>query len=169
MKKIFLILLAAAITGSVSAQTEVTGEGANKIIKGFMSRADLANEPAFTWYTENSKGFTPDASALAAFKAQKDSIYIIAFGGTWCGDSKYLLPKFLALADAAGLAPDHITLIGVDRGKKTVLHLSETFQVNRIPTFIVLKNGKEIGRVAEYGTTGMFDRELGAIVSGKNN
>lgn len=167
MKKIFLFLLAASITATASAQTEVTGEGSNKIIKGFMSRADLANEPAFGWFTENSKGFTPDASALAAFKAQKDSIYIIAFGGTWCGDSKYLLPKFLALADAAGLSQDRITLIGVDRNKKTVQHLSETFQVDRIPTFIVMKNGQEIGRVAEYGKTGMFDRELGAIVSGK--
>src|SRR5688500_11175677 len=167
MKKIFLFLLAASITATVSAQTEVTGEGSNKIIKGFMSRADLANEPAFTCYTENSKGFTPDAAALAAFKAQKDSIYLIAFGGTWCGDSKYLLPKFLALADAAGVAQDHVTLIGVDRNKKTVQHLSETFQVTRIPTFIVMKNGKEIGRVAEYGNTGMFDRELGEMVIGK--
>lgn len=167
MKKIFLFFLAAALTSTASAQTEVTGEGGNKIIKGFMSRADLANEPAFTWLAENSKGFTPDAAALAAFKAQKDSIYVIAFGGTWCGDSKYLLPKFLVLADAAGLAPDHITLIGVDRSKKTVQHLSETFKVDRIPTFIVMKNGKEIGRVSEYGTTGMFDRELGEIVSGK--
>jgi hypothetical protein len=30
-----------------------------------------------------------------------------------------------------------------------------------------MKNGKEIGRVVEYGTTGMFDRELGQIISGK--
>jgi thiol-disulfide isomerase/thioredoxin len=92
---------------------------------------------------------------------------VIAFSGTWCGDSKYLLPKFFALTDAAGLSPDRITLIGVDRNKKTVQHLSETFKVDRIPTFIVMKNGREIGRVSEYGNTGMFDRELGEIVSGK--
>jgi hypothetical protein len=30
-----------------------------------------------------------------------------------------------------------------------------------------LKNGKEIGRVVEYGRMGMIDKELGEIVSGK--
>jgi len=36
-----------------------------------------------------------------------------------------------------------------------------------VPTIIVLKDGKEIGRVVEYGKTGMFDKELGEIISGK--
>jgi hypothetical protein len=34
-----------------------------------------------------------------------------------------------------------------------------------VPTFIVLKNGKEIGRVVEYGKFGMPDKEIGEIVS----
>jgi hypothetical protein len=33
----------------------------------------------------------------------------------------------------------------------------------------VLKQGKEIGRVVEYGKTGMFDRELGEIVAAKGS
>jgi hypothetical protein len=73
------------------------------------------------------------------------------------------------LSDASGLSPDRITLIGVDHNKKTIQHLSEAFNVTNVPTFIVMKNGKEIGRVVEYGTTGMFDRELGQIIAGKAN
>jgi hypothetical protein len=38
-----------------------------------------------------------------------------------------------------------------------------------VPTIIVLKDGKEIGRVVEYGKTGMFDKELGEIISGQAN
>ena len=67
------------------------------------------------------------------------------------------------------LSPERITVIGVDRNKKTIEHLSETFNIENVPTIIVMKNGKEIGRVVEYGKHGMFDRELGEIVEGKNN
>jgi hypothetical protein len=34
-----------------------------------------------------------------------------------------------------------------------------------VPTFIVLKNGQEVGRVVEYGKYGMFDKELGEIIN----
>jgi hypothetical protein len=70
------------------------------------------------------------------------------------------------LADAAGIAPDHITVLGVDHSKKTVQHLSEIFNITNVPTFIVLKNGQELGRVVEYGKQGMWDKELGEVVSG---
>ena len=46
---------------------------------------------------------------------------------------------------------DRVTLIGVDREKKTLSHLSEALNVTNVPTIIVLKNGKEMGRVVEYG------------------
>ena len=89
---------------------------------------------------------------------------LIVFGGTWCGDTKYILPKFFALTDAAAFSQDHITLIGVDRNKKTISHLAEALGVINVPTIIVMKDGKEIGRVVEYGKTGLWDKELGEIV-----
>lgn len=171
MKKILLltaILFSTCIVFAQSAEISHDPEG-NKIIKGFISRQELANDSSFTWFLQNQKDYTPDQSALKALRANKDSINIIAFGGTWCSDTKYLLPKFYVLSDASGLSPDRITLIGVDHNKKTIQHLSEAFNVINVPTFIVMKNGKEIGRVVEYGTTGMFDRELGQIIAGKTN
>ena len=171
MKKILLfsiVLFSAGIVFAQSAEVSHDPEG-NKVLKGFISRQELINDSSFTWFLKNQKDYTPDQSALKAFRANKDSINIIAFGGTWCGDTKFILPKFYVLSDAAGLSPDRITLIGVDHNKKTIQHLSEAFNIINVPTFIVMKNGKEIGRVVEYGTTGMFDRELGEIISRKIN
>jgi len=71
------------------------------------------------------------------------------------------------LADAAGLSQDRITLLGVDHNKKTIQHLSETFGITNVPTIIVMKNGKEVGRVVEYGHTGLFDKDLAEILSKK--
>jgi hypothetical protein len=37
--------------------------------------------------------------------------------------------------------------------------------VQHVPTIIILKNGKETGRVVEYGVTGKFDEELAKALS----
>jgi thiol-disulfide isomerase/thioredoxin len=169
MNKIFLFIVTLFIAQLTIAQSAEVTRDANgtKVLKGFVTKKELVTDTAFTWFAENIKGYTPEPAALQALKANKDSIYMIAFGGTWCGDTKNLLPKFFTLLDAAGYSPDRLTILGVDHSKKTVLHLSETFNITRVPTFIVLKNGQEIGRVVEYGKTGMFDKELGEIIAGK--
>lgn len=168
MKTVLAIVFSLAITSSLFAQQEISRDASgNKIIRGFITRQELATDTAFKWFAENSKGFTPNAAAVASFQAAKDSVHVLVFGGTWCGDTKHILPQFYALTDAAGFPQDHITLVGVDRNKKTIQHLSEAFGVLNVPTFIVLKNGKEIGRVVEYGKYGMVDKELGEIVSKK--
>jgi thiol-disulfide isomerase/thioredoxin len=166
MKKIISIAVLVFFINTVFAQApEITKDASgNKVIKGFITKQDLATDSAFTWFAKNQQGYTPEQNALQALKANKDSINIIAFGGTWCGDTKYILPKFFALADAAGFPQDRITLLGVDHSKKTIQHLSEAFGIVNVPTIIVMKNGKEVGRVVEYGHYGMFDKELGEII-----
>lgn len=138
-----------------------------KIVRGFLTKQELATDTAFAWFAANQQGYVPEQNALQALRANKDSINIVAFGGTWCGDTKNILPKFFVLADAAGLSQDRITLIGVDHSKKTIQHLSEAFGITNVPTIIVMKNGKEVGRVVEYGHYGMFDKELGEILAKK--
>jgi len=168
MKQILFILLAIFSAPIVFAQTEVSHDGSgNKVLKGFITKQELASDTAFAWFAQNQQGYTPDQSALQLLRTNRDSVNILAFGGTWCGDTKYILPKFYLLADAAGLSQDRITLLGVDHNKKTIQHLSETFGITNVPTFIVMKNGKEVGRVVEYGHTGLFDKDLAEILSKK--
>lgn len=169
MKQVLITALVIFSFQVVSAQTEVTREtDGTKIVKGFLTRQELVTDSSFTaWFAENQKGYTPDQNALQLLRANRDSINIVAFGGTWCGDTKYILPKFFVLTDAAGLSPDRVTLLGVDRSKKTIQHLSEAFGITNVPTLIVMKNGKEVGRVVEYGHTGLFDKDLAEILGKK--
>lgn len=167
MKKLFVSLsFLFAVVTAFAQPAEVIQEGnGTKILKGFVTKKDLATDTAFTWFAQNAKGYVPEATALKALRENKDSIYIIGFGGTWCGDTKNILPKFFTLLDAAGYPQDRVTFLGVDHNKKTVQHLSETFNITNVPTFIVMRNGKEVGRVVEYGKYGMFDKELGDIIT----
>ena len=164
--RILITVLALGLSIGASAQTpRITRDASGgKIITGFMSREELSQDTAFTWYASNQQGYKPNASAIVSLKSNNDSIHILAFGGTWCGDTRYILPKFYSLADSAGLASSQITLIGVDRSKKTVHNLTDAFKVTNVPTLIVMKNGKEVGRVVEYGRTGQWDRELGELL-----
>lgn len=168
MKKALFFTILLLSTALVFAQSaEITHDASGeKVIKGFMTKQQLASDTSFKWFAQNQQGYTPYQNALQAFKANKDSITIVAFGGTWCGDTKFILPKFFALTDAAGFSQDRVVLLGVDHNKKTIQHLAEAFAVTNVPTFIVMKNGKEIGRVVEYGKYGMFDKELGEIIAG---
>jgi thiol-disulfide isomerase/thioredoxin len=154
---------------SAQDQYQVLSEKPNeKSLKGIISREAIVNDTSFKWYASNLKGYTANTDALTALKNNADSIQLLTFLGTWCPDSHYIIPKFFSLLDAAGFPADHLTLIGVDRKKTTLSHLTQALNIKNVPTIIVYKNGKELGRVVEYGKYGVFDKELAEIInSGK--
>lgn len=137
-----------------------------KTYKGIISRDVLTGDTTFKWYAENQKGYKPNAAALDGLKRLKDSIELLVFMGTWCEDSQNVIPKFYMLTDSAGFPQERITLVGVDRKKQTLSHLSDALGVKNVPTIIVFKNGIEIGRVVEFGKYGLFDIDLGEILKG---
>ena len=145
-------------------QYEVSNDGQDKILKGIIHRDLIAKDTSFKWYNQNLAGYKPNESAINALKSKATQLQLIVFGGTWCSDTKYILPKLFALTDAASFSQDRVTLIGVDKEKKTLSHLAEALGVINVPTIIVMKEGKEVGRVVEYGKTGVWDKELGEIV-----
>jgi thiol-disulfide isomerase/thioredoxin len=168
MKKVFLLALTIVTTQYIFAQTslEISRDASGtKILKGFINKKELASDTAFNWYAQNTKSFTPNAELVKQYSAGKDGVNLIVFGGTWCGDTQILLPKFFATTDAAGVAENHITLIGVDRDKKSLFNLTDAFAITNVPTFIVMKDGKEVGRVVEYGKTGTPEKEVGEIIA----
>lgn len=163
-----VFILTLLLFGNVAfAQTQfvtLTERPGEKTLKGIISKEVLLSDPSFTWYAENLKGYTPNAKTIEGLKLQADSIELLTFMGTWCEDSHFIIPKFYSLLGAAGFPPERVTLIGVDRQKKTISHLAEALNIKNVPTIIVMKNGKELGRVVEYGKYGLFDKELGEII-----
>lgn len=167
MKKNLLLfaLFAGFVTLAHAQSYEVLTEGSGRSYKGIFSREILEKDSTFKWYNENKSGYTPNAKAVTELNKNADSVQLLVFMGTWCGDSHNIIPKFYTLLDSAGFSPEKVTLVGVDRSKKTSGHLAEALNVKNVPTIIVLKNGKEAGRVVEYGKYGLFDIELAEILS----
>ncbi|HNP20645.1 MAG TPA: thioredoxin family protein [Panacibacter sp.] len=170
LKKLAFISLVfyASISNPLNAQSkkfdisyDTSGQ---KVLTGLLTRADIASDTAFKWFAANMKLGAADAAAIAAFQKNAAKFQVVIFAGTWCEDSQNLLPVFYRLADKSGYPDSSITLIGLDRNKKTLNNLHAVFNVTHTPTFIVMKDGKEIGRVVEYGKYGQVDKELGEIV-----
>jgi thiol-disulfide isomerase/thioredoxin len=167
MKHIFLVafIIGIGILTRAQAGYEVSGDGGGKVLKGLISRDLLAEDPAFSWFRENQAGYAPDPDVIATLKAKGDRVQFLVFGGTWCDDTKYLLPKFFSLLDAASIPEKQVILVGVDQDKRSTNHLSEDMHITQIPTFIVLKDGKEVGRVTAYGRAGQWDKEIADIIT----
>lgn len=169
MKKLMPVFILALFSCHVAMsqnQYQVLVERPNeKSLKGIISREVLLGDTSFHWYAENLKGYTPNALAVEGLQKNKDSIQLLVFMGTWCDDSHFIIPKFYTLADVAGFPQERITLIGVDRSKRTFSNLTDALDIKNVPTIMVMKNGKELGRVVEYGKYGIFDKELGEIIA----
>ncbi|MBS1578135.1 MAG: thioredoxin family protein [Bacteroidetes bacterium] len=166
MKKylVFVALLFSCTTQhKVAYQTTQNGE--EKILTGYINRKVIETDSSFKWFKENMKLGQTDTNAIKAFSKNKNKFTLIVFGGTWCHDTQFLLPQFYKLIDESHYSEKNITLLAVDENKHTVNNLHTKYAIISVPTFIVLKNGKEVGRVVEYGKYGLVDKELGEIVS----
>ena len=167
MKSFYLVFILSVVLSNGWAQTryETLSERPNeKSLIGFLSKEVLQTEPFASWYQENYTAYQAHKQGLSTITQYRDSIQVLAFMGTWCDDSHFVIPRFYAMAAQAGLDEKRIVLIGVNRKKESWGDLTKTFNIINVPTLIIFREGKEIGRVVEYGKYGQFDRELGEII-----
>ena len=161
-----MALLCCNAQGRYQVLTDSAENNAN-MYKGIIEKNDLLQDTSFHWYAESQRIYPhPDTSAVAALRSNKDSVYFIIFAGTWCEDSHFVLPKFFKIQEASDFPQSHITIFAVDRNKVTFGNITQALRVINVPTIIVMKNGKELGRIVEYGKTGRWDQELAGIING---
>ena len=135
-----------------------------KFLKGFISKDQITNDADFGWYQQNLKYAKPNKEYVDIIKEKAYDFQIILFLGTWCHDSQQILPKYFALLEAAEF-PDHqMVLIACDRQKIAPANIQRPLKVVNVPTLIVMKEGKEVGRIREFGETGLVDKELADLV-----
>ncbi len=167
--KLFLtiLFLFATVYANAQAQFQMIPDEDNPgetIPVGIINKQLVMNDTS-KWYAQNQKSYKPDTSVISAFEQNKNALSYIIFGGTWCDDTRVILPKFFVLQEKAGIPDDRISFFAVNRQKQTTGNVASAFNIINVPTIIVMKNGKEIGRVVEYGTTGKWDNELANILN----
>ena len=161
MKNI-LLLLCTLLSISAFAQkaASYTDKRDNIHLCGPISLTDLQEAPYAEWYSKNHVGFHTDSIAKVDWADKFKNTSVDIYLGTWCGDSKRWVPRFVKLWESAGLALDSLHIIGLyndqERYKQGPNSEEVGKDIHRVPTFIFEQEGKEIARIVESPNTDLL-------------
>lgn len=149
MKKLLLILLTTCWASSFFAQN-----AANAKLLGRVTLAELQKPTFAQWYQPGYQNYQPHPGITAQLKPlNTPAITFTIVFGTWCGDSKYELPRFMKLLDQINVPSQKISLIAVDNVdslyKQSPGAEDRGLYAFRVPVFIVYENGVELNRINE--------------------
>jgi len=163
-----LLLLALAVAGSWNAKALFASEGAEEYLLGPTDpRTILAISPEWQAIYDS---YAPDPVAFARLSemAQAGSGFKVeVLLGSWCGDSRRQVPKFLKIEDLLGDHPLPATYVGVHKQRELRGDSVKGKDIQGIPSFIVYRDGKEIGRITEIPKDSM-EGDLASILSGES-
>lgn len=160
--RIFLLTLWAAISPVIAIAEDEPPEPPSLL--GEVSRAEVeAAEPE--WVVAQAESEL-DAEAAQALAEVEPGAEIEIYFGTWCSDSRRELARFWrALDETLGLVPFEVRYVAVDRSDKRPPELERDLGLRYVPTFIVRRQGHEVGRMVEVSPNGI-ERDLLALLNG---
>lgn len=168
-----VLLAAASLTCAMAeAQAPVSGNSADKeatkdagVIVGDVTREQV--EDTLPDWAMSEAESSPDVKACQALAAVEPGADVTVFLGTWCSDSLREVPRLWKALDLAGpVVPFEIHFIGVDRDKNEPGGRQEGEDIRYVPTFIVRRDGREVGRIVEQSPDGV-EKDLLALLTGK--
>jgi hypothetical protein len=109
--------------------------------------------------------YKPDQATIDQIPGKLKKIRIKVIMGTWCGDSKDWVPRFYKVMDQVGFDEKKLTLICVDHVKKAPVRENLTkLKIDKVPTFIIYKKKRELGRIVEVPSD-LIERDILKILS----
>ncbi len=161
---LMFIATATAVAQSPYVSLKDASHPEQHILNGIITKYALQNDSSYKWYGSSQSSYAPAEAVVTAMQAASGKLQFIIFGGTWCEDTQFILPKFFKLQEQSSFPDAGISFFAVDRSKKTIGGIADGFKIINVPTIIVMKDGKEMGRVVEYGKTGQWDKDLAELL-----
>jgi len=147
---------AAALHAAAAADTVHTAKGVELI--GPLTRDQwLAFAPALR---QEYRDYRPQQDLIDALAAAPREVTLVCVLGTWCSDSRREVPRLWKVLDDAANPGFTLLMFAAGRGDDTAAAAWEKshhvtpgyrrrFGVERVPTLIVLEDGRERGRIVE--------------------
>jgi thiol-disulfide isomerase/thioredoxin len=132
------------------------------VLVGPLARSLLEAQPGFG--PETTLGYVSDTRALETLRASDGDLRLLVFLGAWCPDCEREVPRFFRILEEAGLAGAPVELYGLDRNQQGAGELTARYGITRVPTFVVLRAGHELGRITERPTVAL-ETDLAAIIT----
>lgn len=169
MKTLSLVLLLLITTISFSQPLNRSFESANGRVTllGQVSIERLNEAPFGEWYKENYHEYQVDEVAVDLIEA--DSITI--FMGTWCGDSRREVPRFVKILESSNYDLSKLKVICLNTGFQNYKQAPEReergMNIHRVPTFTFHnESGEEVGRIVEEPVVSL-EEDINTILEGQ--
>jgi thiol-disulfide isomerase/thioredoxin len=90
------------------------------------------------------------SGCIQNLKRVRQGATVKVFWGAWCDNSRYQIPQFVRLIDTLGdESPFAVEFFAVDEQKQRPPEEVRAYEIEHLPTFIVLRHGHEVGRVVD--------------------
>src|SRR6056297_1283244 len=156
MKTLLSLIIAVCSSTLLISQTynqEIILKNNQKILVGKIDERGLSHSTYKTWYQKNYDDYALDENTISEFSEKLSTYHIKLFMGTWCGDSKREVPRFLKILYNGKFPMDRLQMVAVDvrknHYKKSPTGEEWGLQILRVPTIIFYKNGREVNRIIE--------------------
>jgi len=141
----------------------------NPMLVGVVETEDLRRDPFAEWFDSGYEEYFVQPGTLAhLIKALDDpALSIEIFFGTWCSDSQHELPRMMRVLDEARFSESRVTLYALSDNpgifKMAPNGREQELLVHRTATFVVLRNGVELGRLVERPSASLEEDLLGIL------
>ncbi|SIQ10086.1 TlpA family protein disulfide reductase [Chryseobacterium sp. RU33C] len=161
-----LFLAAQQVTAQkVVVNREVETQNDGKMLLGNQLKEQFLKAPYADWYVKEHDEYVLDQKAVSDLKKEKIGTYdIIVFIGTWCEDSHRDFPRLMKILEAVSYPDSKLNIIAVNRKKESPTGDESLYNLQKVPTIILKRYGKEVGRIIEMPTTGYIERDLVQIL-----
>jgi hypothetical protein len=137
-------------------QPEVNYYSPETWLMGYFLPDMMRRPPHGVWYAKEYDRYEPDETLIQKITSTNVSgVSVLIVLGTWCGDSRREVPRFIKIIDQCGLAKISITYLGVDMNKIGPVGDYDKLGIVKVPTFIVYRNNIEAGRIIEYPSSSL--------------
>jgi thiol-disulfide isomerase/thioredoxin len=124
-----------------------------EILIGKCNRDALTTDVFSMYYEKGYAAYAPDENVVRQLSKLRKGVDVVVVMGSWCHDSKEQVPRFYKILDDVGVKDSKIELICVDSEKSGGEADVSFLDIQRVPTFIFYKKGREIGRIVETPTS----------------
>lgn len=160
-----IMMFQACETQKIVVNREVDTQEYGKMLLGPQKKEQLLKEPYADWYDKGYQDYNLDQDALKQLKKLKLNSYsMVVFLGTWCEDSHEQIPRLMKVLETLKYPESKLTLIAVNAKKESPSGEEGLYNIQNVPTIILKKYGKEVGRMVEYPKTGVVEKDLVQIL-----
>lgn len=101
------------------------------------------------WSVRFDSSYTVEGNNIEILKAKLPGTHMLIYAGTWCGDSKHQVPRMMKILNESEFDLNSLDFRLVNRSKHDKAGHSVQDSIKFIPTFILYRDKKEIGRIVE--------------------